>query len=132
MRRPRSAVLALAGVVVAAVAVLIGAGLSDTLVYYRTPTEIGQSTTSTGKPVRLGGQVIPGSVHHEGTGMTFRLGDGDSEVVVFADGAVPNTFREGQGAVIEGVLQPDGTFRAESVAVKHSNEYRPPNSTARS
>lgn len=126
MKRPRPAVLTLTGVAITAVAVLVVAALSDTLVYYRTPTEVRQSTTSTGEQMRLGGQVVPGSLRHEGTGMTFRLSDGAGDVVVFADGAVPNTFREGQGAVVDGVLQPDGTFRADTVAVKHSNEYRPP------
>jgi cytochrome c-type biogenesis protein CcmE len=33
-------------------------------------------------------------------------------------------FQEGQGAVVEGLLEPGGTFRSDLVMVKHSNEYR--------
>lgn len=125
-RRPRTPVIVLAGVVCAAVAILITAGLQDTVVYYRTPTEMGQSTAYVGHTARVGGQVLPGSLHNVGGGVEFRLSDGRSAVAVVAPVALPDTFREGQGAVVEGVLQPDGVFRADTVAVKHSNEYRAP------
>ena len=125
-RRPRTAVVVLVGVVGAAVAILITAGLQDTVVYYRTPTELGQSSAYVGHTARIGGQVLPGSLHSVGGGVEFRLGDGRSAVAVVAPVALPDTFREGQGAVVEGVLQPDGTFRADTVAVKHSNEYHAP------
>jgi cytochrome c-type biogenesis protein CcmE len=41
-------------------------------------------------------------------------------------GGVPSLFRAGQGVVVEGVLGGDGAFHADTVLVKHSNEYRPP------
>lgn len=123
-RRPRGPVIALGVVVAGAVALLVTAALQDTIVYYRTPTEVTQSSASVGQSVRLGGQVVPGTVRHDGVVTEFTLGDGDSTLVVLATGALPDTFREGQDAVVEGVLQPDGTLRAGTVAVKHSNEYR--------
>lgn len=38
----------------------------------------------------------------------------------------PQMFQEGIGAVVEGALNPDGTFEANRLMVKHGNEYRPP------
>lgn len=123
-RRPRGPVIVLGVVVATAVALLVTAGLQDTIRYYRTPSEVAQSSASVGQSVRLGGRVVPGTVRHDGPVTEFTLGDGDSTLVVLAPGALPDTFREGQDAVVEGILQPDGTFRADTVAVKHSNEYR--------
>ena len=35
-------------------------------------------------------------------------------------------FREGQGVVVEGKLNRAGTFEANNLMVKHSNEYKAP------
>jgi cytochrome c-type biogenesis protein CcmE len=35
-------------------------------------------------------------------------------------------FREGQGVIANGFLQPDGSFRAEEVLAKHDENYMPP------
>lgn len=125
-RRPRRPAVVLGLLVVAAVAVLVTASLQDTVVYYRTPTEVQQTSDSVGRTVRLGGQVVPGSLRHTGRRTEFRLGDGHTSMVVVTTGTLPDTFREGQGAVVEGVVQPGGTLQAGEVAVKHSNEYRRP------
>ena len=39
---------------------------------------------------------------------------------------LPDLFREGQGVIAHGRLQPDGTFRAEEVLAKHDENYMPP------
>ncbi len=124
--RPSGPVLALIVIVGIGVVLLVTAGLQNTVVYYRTPTEVKQSTSSVGQTVRLGGRVQPGSLHDDGGSTEFELSDGRSAVLVQASEALPDTFREGQDAVVEGVLEPNGTFRARTVAVKHSNEYRAP------
>jgi cytochrome c-type biogenesis protein CcmE len=41
-------------------------------------------------------------------------------------GVLPDLFREGQGVVVEGSLQPDGSFRASEVLAKHDEKYMPP------
>ena len=38
---------------------------------------------------------------------------------------LPDLFREGQGAVAEGKLRPDGVFAASSVLAKHDENYMP-------
>jgi cytochrome c-type biogenesis protein CcmE len=40
-------------------------------------------------------------------------------------GLLPDLFREGQGIVAEGALDPMGTFRADSVLAKHDETYMP-------
>jgi cytochrome c-type biogenesis protein CcmE len=40
-------------------------------------------------------------------------------------GLLPDLFREGQGAVAEGKLRPDGVFAASSVLAKHDENYMP-------
>ena len=40
-------------------------------------------------------------------------------------GQLPDLFREGQGVVAEGVLQPDGSFEADTVLAKHDENYMP-------
>lgn len=124
--RPRKPgpVFVLAAILAIGIGLLVMAALRDTVVYYRTPTEVVQASSE--RTVRLGGQVMPGTVLRDGGVTQFRLTDGHTSLLVLARGALPDTFREGQGAVVEGALAPDGTFLAHQVAVKHSNEYRPP------
>lgn len=99
-------------------------GLGDAAVYYRTPTEVLEQPPPDGQRLRLGGLVLPGTVRSDGTTVRFRLSDGVSDLTVVHRGDPSGVFQEGQGAVVEGVLQPDGVFRSDLVMVKHSNEYR--------
>jgi cytochrome c-type biogenesis protein CcmE len=122
MIRRRAAVL-LSLVAAAGVAVLIVSSMQNTLVYYKTPSEL--TAGSAGK-VRLGGLVVAGSLR-ESAGVTeFRLTDGTRTVPVVVDAAPPGTLRERQGAIVEGRLRTDGVFHGDEVVVKHGNEYRPP------
>ena len=41
-------------------------------------------------------------------------------------GVLPDLFREGQGVVAEGMLEPDGVFHADNVLAKHDENYMPP------
>ncbi len=116
--------LALTAVVLVSTGLLVYSGLQGTLTYYQTPAEIStdqQAHTRT----RLGGAVVPGSVRHDGTHTEFRLAADGHEIMVRHQGMPPETFREGQGAVVEGLLGPDGVFRSDQVLVQHGNEYRP-------
>ena len=55
----------------------------------------------------------------------FRVTDGRASVEVSYVGILPDLFREGQGVVALGTLQPDGTFRASEVLAKHDETYMP-------
>lgn len=126
-RRPTRWRLVLLGVsVAAALAVVAGAALHGTLVYYRTPSQVEQ--TAPGQQVRVGGEVVPGSLHADASGVSFVLSDGRATTPVRSSTLPSRSFREGQDAVVEGALDPDGVFVATSVMVRHSNEYRAPGS----
>ena len=80
---------------------------------------------------RLGGLVETGSVErHTGSdgrpSATFRVTDGPNAVTVTYAGVLPDLFREGQGVVTLGKLQPDGSFRATEVLARHDETYMPP------
>ena len=46
-------------------------------------------------------------------------------VTVAYRGILPDLFREGQGVVTEGVVDPDGNFTADTVLAKHDENYMP-------
>ncbi len=117
--------LAVVGVVaVAALGAVAASGLQDSLVYYRTPSEVLARSTSFSERLRLGGMVRPGSVTQEGDVVRFVLTDGAADVPVAHRGDPPGIFQEGQGALVEGTFGPDATFHSDFLVVKHSNEYR--------
>ena len=123
------------GLIITAVVVLGGfaylmyGGLGNNLVYFLTPGELlAKADSVVDKPVRLGGQVMPGSVQWDAQAMELRfvMQDGKGTVKVHSSKAPPQMFREGQGVVVEGKLNRAGTFEANNLMVKHSNEYRAP------
>jgi cytochrome c-type biogenesis protein CcmE len=114
--------------VVAASLVWVAAkGLSGNLVYYKTPTEIlRQGDTGLGERVRLGGLVEAASVRRSGSAVNFIVTDGTTRMTVVDTAGVPSLFRDGKGVVVEGSYGADGVFHADTVLVKHSDEYSPP------
>lgn len=112
-----------------ALALLVGEGLSGNIVYFLTPSELhAEGATVYDRPVRLGGQVKPGSVEWspETGELHFVIIDDSAEVRVRNDGAPPAMFQEGMGVVVEGRYREGGVFSATNLMVKHSNEYAPP------
>lgn len=130
MMRRRAGRVALVAVLVAAGGLLLTSALRDTVTYYRTPGELLADPDLARHRVRLGGDVVPGSLRHDGDLVVFRLAEGGHEITVEQRGAPPETFREGAEAVVEGTLSLDGVFRSDHVVVRHGNEYRPPSATA--
>ena len=92
---------------------------------FRSPTEIVEQGFETGKRFRIGGLVEEGTVHEEGLLTEFRVTDMSNSVSVSYTGIKPNMFREGQGVVAEGRLNPKGVFIADEVLAKHDEKYMP-------
>ncbi len=109
---------------VAALGLLAVSGLGDSLVYYRTPSEVVADPPPRGAVVRLGGMVRPGSIRPDGDGVRFVLTDGVTDVDVVHLTDVRGVFAEQQGALVEGRLGTDGVFRSQLLMVQHDNEYR--------
>jgi cytochrome c-type biogenesis protein CcmE len=115
--------------VLAAFAYLLYGGIGENLVYFLSPKELlAKGTAAYDVPVRLGGQVVPGSVqwNAERLELHFRVTDGAEQVRVRSKGAPPQMFRDGMGVVVEGRYRRDGEFESHNLMVKHSNEYRAP------
>jgi len=116
-------------VVVAALGWLALRGLTGSFVYYLTPSDITvDHKAQVDERVRLGGYVVPGSVHRRGGALTFTVTDRASRMHVLSTGPVPQMFRAGQGVVLEGALGHDGRFHSDTLLVKHDGEYRAPTS----
>ena len=122
---------ALVAVVVAlgAFAWLLYGNLDKNIVFFLTPQELlAKGVDGYEVPVRLGGQVKPGSVQWDAKtlDLRFAITDGTGEIAVRSKGAPPQMFRDGMGVVVEGRYERTGLFQATNLLVKHSNEYRPP------
>ena len=106
--------------------------LQTAAVYYYTPTEAKQHGFATGQLVRLGGQVVAGTLVYDPASrdLRFSVGDGITTVKVVGSGAPPGLLREGNGAVVEGSFAADGTFRATQVIAKHDEVYTAPTGSA--
>ena len=127
--RRRYRKLVIGGAVIAlALAGLVLTGIRQSVVYFVTPSELRAATGATGKAYRLGGMVVPGSLHRDPATLRqeFLLSDGKATVPVRFRGIPPDLFGEGRGAVVEGTLGPDGTFQASTIMAKHSEEYKAP------
>jgi cytochrome c-type biogenesis protein CcmE len=70
--------------------------------------------------------VKPGTVHRgDHLAVRFEVTDGNRAIAVNYQGILPDLFREGQGVIAEGTLEPGGAFKADSVLAKHDEKYMP-------
>jgi cytochrome c-type biogenesis protein CcmE len=127
-RKQRRGVLIGTCVAVLAVAVgLVLFAMRDSIVFFYSPSEVAEMAIAPGQRFRLGGLVETGSVvRGEGTKIRFAITDRAKTLPVTFTGVLPDLFREGQGVVAEGVLEPDGVFHADNVLAKHDENYMPP------
>jgi cytochrome c-type biogenesis protein CcmE len=118
-----------AAIIVGVFAWLLFGGLEKNVVFFLTPKELlAKGPDGVGVPVRLGGQVKPGSMSWDAKALDLRftVTDGEKDVPVHSTGAPPQMFRDGMGVVVEGRVGESGVFQATNLMVKHSNEYRAP------
>ncbi|TLG78808.1 cytochrome c maturation protein CcmE [Methylocystis sp. B8] len=99
--------------------------LRDNIVFFYTPSELAKKQVAAGARLRIGGLVKEGSVVKNGHDVNFTVTDKTNDLAVSYTGLLPDLFREGQGVVVDGVLQPTGAFRADSVLAKHDERYMP-------
>ena len=128
-RKKRRMVFVLASCVTLGIATsLVLTALEDSVVFFHSPTDIAtRHELQTSKKFRLGGLVKQGSWSKSIDGLThqFFVTDLRHQVSVSYKGILPDLFREGQGVVVEGLLQADGRFRADEVLAKHDENYMP-------
>ena len=119
----------LGGLLLATAAALVLTAFEDSIVFFHSPTEIATNNDlGLNRRLRVGGLVKAQSWQKAADGLThnFAITDLSHEVRVAYKGIMPDLFREGQGVVVEGRLQTDGSFRADEVLAKHDENYMPP------
>ena len=113
------------GVLAIAVALMLGA-LRDSIVFFNSPSDLIEKKIGSATHVRLGGMVKSGSLTRgDELRIQFVVTDGNAEIPVSYRGIVPDLFREGQGVVAEGRIEPGGTFEADTILAKHDETYMP-------
>ena len=120
------------GIVAAALAYMIYAGVTQSAVYFVTPSEL-SAAPKPGKVYRVGGMVEKGSVRWTPAtlDLSFSLSDGQARLPVRHHGTPPDLFGEGRGAVVEGRWMSAGYCEATQILAKHSEEYKAPHDGAK-
>lgn len=125
-RKQKRLTMILSGLAVLGMAAgLVLYALSDSIVFFYTPSDVAEKGVTTGQRVRLGGLVEKGSWKRAGTESSFVITDTIKTIAVAYNGQLPDLFREGQGVVAEGVIDGGGVFRADTVLAKHDENYMP-------
>jgi len=100
--------------------------LDSNIALYVTPSEIAAGKSPQGKAFRIGGMVKEGSIKRQDMTVRFIVTDTVKEIPVAYTGILPDLFRDGKGAVVQGRLGSDGVFVATEVLAKHDENYMPP------
>lgn len=125
-RHKRAAIIVGALIAISIAAVLILNALNSNIALYVTPSEVAAGKSPAGQVFRIGGMVKDGSIKRDGLTVHFVITDMVKDIPVAYTGILPDLFKEGKGAVIQGRLNPDGQFVASEVLAKHDENYMPP------
>ncbi len=125
-RHKRAAIIVGALMAIGIAATLILNALNSNIALYVTPSEVAAGKSPAGQVFRIGGMVKDGSVKRDGLTVHFVITDMAKDIPVAYTGILPDLFKEGKGAVIQGRLNPDGQFVASEVLAKHDENYMPP------
>jgi cytochrome c-type biogenesis protein CcmE len=125
-RQKRIAIIVGALIAVGLAAVLILNALNSNIALYVTPSDVAAGKSPTGQAFRIGGMVKDGSIKRDGLTVYFVITDMVKDIPVAYTGILPDLFKEGKGAVIQGRLNPNGQFIASEVLAKHDENYMPP------
>lgn len=100
-------------------------GFQQSKTYYVTVSELLQGKGGAQR-MRVDGIVQPDSIQRHGSQVTFRLAQDSESIPVTYVGSdtLPDTFRGGAQAIIEGDFTPSGTFRAEKIQAKCASKYQ--------
>jgi cytochrome c-type biogenesis protein CcmE len=115
--------------------VVIGGGLtyfmfqamqSSYSYYYSVDEFLAGSEQVQNASLRLAGKVKPGTVKRdlEKLALAFTLAGGQAEIPVAYRGTVPDNFTEDIEVVVQGRLDPSGTFKADSVMTRCESKYK--------
>jgi cytochrome c-type biogenesis protein CcmE len=113
------------GIILAVVAWEAISGFQQSKTYYVTVNELTHGQTGRHR-VRVGGVVEPGSIDRRDGKLTFRLAQDSLSIPVTYVGSdtLPDTFKDGAQAIVDGDYLADGEFRAEKIQAKCASKYQ--------
>ncbi len=124
--KKRAAIIGGGLVAVGIAAALVLNALNSNIALYVTPSEVAAGKAPKGQAFRIGGMVKDGSLKRDNLTVYFTMTDMAKDIPVAYTGILPDLFKEGKGAVVQGRLGADGLFTASEVLAKHDENYMPP------
>ena len=115
-----------AGIIIATLTWLGWLGATQSKTYYHTISELSTLQGSAlHQRMRISGNVRAGSISHLDGRVDFVLEESGKDLPVRYIGRdpLPDTFKDGAQALVEGRLMPQGVFRAEQVQAKCASKY---------
>jgi len=126
MKNPRMKFIVGGVVILAALAWLGFAGFQESKAYYITVDEFSTLQGDLhGKTLKIAGDVMTGSINRSKTPLEFVIGHNGKSLKVHYVGreVIPDTFKDGSKAVVEGRMADDGTFEARHIEAKCASKY---------
>ncbi|MGH9407004.1 MAG: cytochrome c maturation protein CcmE [Terriglobia bacterium] len=100
-------------------------GFQQSKTYYVTVNELLGASTAR-QHIRVGGTVENGTITRRDGAVWFRLAQNAKSIPVVYVGTdtLPDTFKDGAQAIVQGDYSSGGTFRAENVQAKCASKYQ--------
>jgi cytochrome c-type biogenesis protein CcmE len=121
------------GIIVVTLVSLAYVGFTQSKTYYHTITELSTlQGASLHQRMRVSGNVRNGTIQHLPGRVDFVLTEQGKDMMVSYVGRdpLPDTFKDGAQALVEGRMMPDNRFVAEQVQAKCASKYEAaPNQT---
>jgi cytochrome c-type biogenesis protein CcmE len=121
------------GIILVTLISLAYVGFTQSKTYYHTISELGTlHGPALHQRMRVSGNVRAGSIEHVAGRVDFVLEEQGRSLAISYMGRdpLPDTFKDGAQALVEGRMTPDGRFKAEQVQAKCASKYEAtPNQT---
>jgi cytochrome c-type biogenesis protein CcmE len=115
-----------AAVLTLAVGFLIYNAIDGSAAFYMTVSELeAEGSTLDGQQVRVGGDVVDGSIVRGDIGeeIRFEVTDGISSIPMVYDGDIPDIFADDAEVIATGTMGADGVFVAEELLTKCPSRF---------
>ncbi len=112
------------GIILAIVAWEGISGFQENKSYYVTVKELTNAQSSR-KHIRVGGVVAQGTIQRHSGQVSFRLAQDAKSIPVTYVGSdtLPDTFKDGAQAIVDGDYLANGDFRADKIQAKCASKY---------
>jgi cytochrome c-type biogenesis protein CcmE len=125
--KARTKFLVGSGLIVVTLCMLAYVGFTQSKTYYHTISELPTlQSAALHQRMRVSGNVRAGSIAHRQGRVDFVLEEQNRALPVSYIGRdpLPDTFKDGAQALVEGNITADGSFQAEQVQAKCASKYQ--------